>query len=660
VQGTHPDRVRCAGFEFDLKSGELRGNGRTTRLAEKPYRLLAILVENAGEVVTREEIQHKLWPNDTIIDFEHGINSAINFLRRAFDDSAETPKYIETIPRHGYRFIAPVEPINAPHPQVMPEPPADTFRGGETNRRHPGLLVGRKVSHYRVLELIGGGGMGLVYRAEDMKLGRAVALKFLPEEMADDASVLQRFEREARAASALNNPHICTIYEFGDYESQPFIVMELLEGDTLRERLSALAVGKSLALNQLLEIALQICDGLSAAHQKNIIHRDIKPANIFLTKSGLAKILDFGLAKPAADSFAMAWPNGFETGPLRDEEHHRLTSGGDPTATRTGVAMGSEGYMSPEQIRGEKLDARTDIFSFGLVLYEMATGRRAFTGETSPMVRKAILNEAVAPVEQFNSEIPAKLVTIIEKALEKDPERRWRTAEEMRTALDQISNRAKARTLKRWIWLAIAAVLSMVAVTFASLYIRSDRAVLLTDKDTVVLGDFANNTTDPVFADSLRLGLQIQLSQSPYLNILPDNDVNKILTLIGRHPDDKLADPVAREVCKRSGSKAFISGSIATVETEYVLQLKAVNCVTGKVLVQQQSEVAGKEKILGALDSDAAQLRLKLGESLASVQRLNLPLTYVTTPSLEALQAYAQGLQSPSPESSPPPSETGN
>jgi len=348
VHSTPSDRVGRAGFEFDLKSGELRCDGRTTRLAEKPYRLIAILVENAGRVVTRDEIQKKLWPNDTVVDFEHGINCAIRFLRQAFGDSADSPRYIETLPRYGYRLIAPVELINAPQPAPRAEPRADTSRPEENDQPQLGM-VGKKVSHYRVLELIGGGGMGLVYRAEDVKLGRPVALKFLPEEVAYDPKALKRFEREARAASALQHPNICTLYEFDDYEGQPFIAMELLKGEPLRERLAFLSASQQhLPLDDLLDIATQTCDALSAAHQQGIIHRDIKPANIFLTTSGQAKILDFGLAK------LMTAPelDGMTTDVVvRGDNLSRPDGALCPdalTLTRTGAAMGSEGYMSPE------------------------------------------------------------------------------------------------------------------------------------------------------------------------------------------------------------------------------------------------------------------------------------------------------------------------
>ncbi len=468
MEHTLPARIRFGGFEFDLKTGELHGDGQAVRLTEKPFRVLSILVEHGGELATREEIQKKLWPNDTIVDFEHGINTAIKVLRRALGDSADAPRYIETFARRGYRLMVPVEwveqlsvassqlseAIGAPAVRMQPD---------------PGALTGRTVSHYRVLDIIGGGGMGVVYRAEDLKLGRRVALKFLPEELATDPLALQRFEREAQTASSLNHPNICTIYEVEEHDGQPFLVMELLEGETLRDRLTDASSGaQAVPLDELLQIAIQICDGLQAAHQKGIIHRDIKPANIFLTRKGAAKILDFGLAKLAVAEEAVPTPievssratrssataddrgvegpavpsphekadpstpcppgredaAGEERGHFSRDDNSKVVNGtaeavplqnlgeadadslkrrtsAEPTLTRTGLAMGTAGYMSPEQVRGEKLDARTDLFSFGLVLYEMATGQRAFNGDTAAVVREAILNSSPAPVREL-------------------------------------------------------------------------------------------------------------------------------------------------------------------------------------------------------------------------------------------------------------------
>jgi serine/threonine protein kinase/Flp pilus assembly protein TadD len=431
-----------------------------------------------------DEIQRRLWPNDTIVDFENGINTAIRRLRQALGDSADQPKYIETIPRRGYRLMVPVEWVEQ-LPVASGQLPKSEHAAAVRMQPETGSLISKKVSHYRVLEVIGGGGMGMVYKAEDLKLGRQVALKFLPEELASDPVALQRFEREAQTASSLNHPNICTIHEVEEYEGQPFIVMELLEGETLRDRLASLAATQNkLALDQLLDTAIQICEGLQAAHAKGIIHRDIKPANIFLTSSGQVKILDFGLAKlveagekeptpdgviPSAErseasrdpynsddvdgigvprllgrppsrttsSLGMTHENDALNGPAEAAPRHPVTPA-EHTLTRTGLAMGTSGYMSPEQVRAETLDARTDIFSFGLVLYEMATGQRAFSGATAAVVENAILNEPPLPARELNPALPPRFITTIDKALEKDREQRYQSASEMRAAFGHL------------------------------------------------------------------------------------------------------------------------------------------------------------------------------------------------------------------------------
>jgi eukaryotic-like serine/threonine-protein kinase len=427
---TASESFRFGEFELDLQTAELRHNGQTTILQEQAFHILAALLERPGRVVTREELKKRVWSSQTFVDFDQGLNKAVNRLRDVLGDSAEQPRFIETLPRRGYRFIAPVQRME----NSTPSPSSN--------------LLGKKVSHYRVLEILGGGGMGLVYKAEDLKLGRRVALKFLPEELSKDPKALERFEREARAASALDHPNICSVYEFGEHEGQPFMVMPLLEGQTLRDRI-ALLPSDPFTTAGLLGLGIQIADGLQAAHEKGIIHRDIKPANIFVTNRGEAKILDFGLAK-----LALAEDN-------QSSPHQETRTGqADLALTRTGVTLGTAAYMSPEQVRGERLDARTDLFSFGLVLYEMAAGQRAFTGETAPMLHAAVLNQIPTPVRQLNPEIPLELENIVSKSLEKGREERYQTASEMcvclRAAADRLGRRTDAshsgpRAHARWL-----------------------------------------------------------------------------------------------------------------------------------------------------------------------------------------------------------------
>jgi serine/threonine protein kinase len=399
--------ARFGDFTLDVRTGELHGNGQSVLLGQQVFQILLILVEREGDLVSRDELRKMLWPNDTVVEFEHGINNSIKKLRRALDDSAEEPKYVGTIPRRGYRLLVSVEWIGGKiASDESPASDSDTKADPKPSLK-VGTLTGKIVSHYRVLELIGGGGMGMVYKAEDIKLGRRVGLKFLPEELADDPESLRRFEREACTASSLNHSNICSIYEFGEHEGQPFLVMELLEGETLRDRLAELAARHSrMPVDDVMTVAIQIAEGLEAAHEQGIIHRDIKPANIFLTKKGPTKILDFGLAKLAALESQVDHADREQSAcgsqPLADARGPAA----EYTLTRTGTAMGTAGYMSPEQVRGEKLDSRTDLFSFGLVLYEMACGQRAFTGETAAILKDSILHRIPTPIRELNTSLP--------------------------------------------------------------------------------------------------------------------------------------------------------------------------------------------------------------------------------------------------------------
>ena len=529
MQRAVPIRVQLGAFEFDLKAGELRQGAIQVRLQEQPFQVLRMLVDASGEVVTREEIRKKLWPNDTVVEFDQSIRTAINKLRRALGDAGDSPRYVESVGRRGYRLLVAVECLESSSGDPTPTTSASSGQAlsPEAGEKGGAPLIGSTVSHYRVLEIIGGGGMGMVYKAEDLKLGRPVALKFLPEELAGDPLSLQRFEREARTASSLNHANICHIYEFGEHEGQPFIAMELLAGETLRDRLAAVADSAQTLPDELLRIGLQVCDGLEAAHEKGVIHRDVKPANIFLTNKGVVKILDFGLAKlvvgeeptgtsidlssraqvaaaatgvegpvvssprDTADPSTSCPPGredaaGKEGGHSARDDNSKVNGAAEAeplppatpiehTLTRTGVAMGTAGYMSPEQVRGEKLDARTDIFSFGLVLYEMATGQRAFTGETAAILKDAILNHTPVSVRELDPTLPARLETVISKALEKDRERRYDSAASLRGDLVALGQGVgKSASRKSWgVGLATAVIALAVVVAAVSVWVQN-------------------------------------------------------------------------------------------------------------------------------------------------------------------------------------------
>ena len=644
ILNTLPDRVRFGAFELDLKAGELYSAAVTDGpsanpivLSQQPFRLLLMLIEREGALVTREEIQKKFWPNDTVVEFDHSINVAIGKLRKALGDSADAPQYIATVASRGYRLIVAVEQISVAKDSPAVAVAHGAGGAGAAVKLQPArsALIGQIVSHYRVLDIIGGGGMGVVYRAEDLKLGRRVAMKFLPEEMATDASTLKRFEREARTASSLNHPNICTIYEFGEHEGHHFLVMELLQGETLRDRLAA-AEAQALPLEELLDIALQVSEGLRAAHEQSIIHRDIKPANIFITNKGVCKILDFGLAKLEFSHTEVEKHEGDRgQSPTRSLAVSLETSFG-----RAGSAMGTAGYMSPEQVRGEKLDARSDLFSFGLVLYEMATGRRAFSGETVEAVHQAIVNQVQLPVRELNSTLPPALERIIDSALEKNRERRYQSAAKLRADMEQA--RSGKRAQRPWIWAASVALIAVLAVAAVTSW-RSFNKPKLTDKDTIVLADFDNKTGETVFDDTLKQALTIQLEQTPFLDLVSGSKVNATLKLMERSTDDRLTSTVASEVCLRTASRAVVMGSIAQLRSEYVIGLKAEDCNTKDVLAEAQESAASRDGVLKALGAAAVTLRGKLGEPHPSIDKYATPLEAATTSSLEALKAYSLG-----------------
>jgi len=498
-------------------------------------------------------------------------------------------------------------------------------------------VIGTTVGHYRIIARLGGGSMGVVYRATDVRLGREVALKFLPPELAADADSLERFRREARVASSLNHPNICTVYDVGEHDGQQFMVMELLDGRTLKDAIAQ----RPLSFEQALSLFIEIVDALDAAHAKRIVHRDIKPANIFITSRGQAKVLDFGIAK-------LSFEPALEADVTRVIHEH---------ATTIGTTLGTVAYMSPEQARGDEIDSRTDLFSCGVVFYEMISGSLPFQGTTPIAVFESLLTRIPPAPSSINPRVPAGVDRIIAKALEKNRELRYQNAADLRADLNQLQRatdpslmtaaprevavgRPSMRRL-RWTTMGVATALVAAGVVW---FFYAGRTRAFSERDPVVIADFVNNTGEPVFDDTLKEALEVQLRQSPYLGVLPDQRVQGTLKLMGHKPGDKLTREVARDLCQRTASKAMIGGAISQLGTSYVISLDATNCRTGDSIEKAQAQAVRKDDVLKALGGAVGQMRRKLGESLASIGKYDAPVQEATTASLDALKSYSVGM----------------
>jgi serine/threonine protein kinase/Flp pilus assembly protein TadD len=511
-------------------------------------------------------------------------------------------------------------------------------------------VIGETISHYKILSRLGAGGMGVVYEAEDTRLGRKVAIKFLPDEANTDAEAVERFQREARVVSNLNHPHICTLFDIGSYQrlaaeapakAAGFMVMELLDGQSLKDRIARSA----LTADEAVELGSQLADALDAAHAQGVIHRDIKPANLFVTRRGDIKVLDFGVAK---------------LGLSRGARPADSTRGATDQLTTMGTTIGTVSYMSPEQARGQEIDARSDLFSAGVVLYEMATGQLPFQGSTVATIFEGLLTKPATPPSQIKSSIPAELDRIILKSLEKNRDERYQTAADLRADLKRLRRDTgrivpqgaqpvspkPANLLAGWRRrIVVGAPLVTILLVGAFILYRQISAPALTEKDAVVLASVVNRTGDTMFDDTLGEALALQLRQSPFLSVVPDQQVQATLRLMGREPMTPITAEIGRELCQRAGARALLGGAIAMLGSSYVITLNAQDCVDGDVLAEAQAQAGSKEDVLNALGAAVSNFREKLGESLPSIRRYDARIEEATTRSLEALKAYSQGIR---------------
>ena len=635
-------------FELDLRSYELRRAGRPLRLERIPMELLLLLVERPGQLVTRDQIIERIWGKDVFLDTDNSINAAVRKIRQVLKDDPERPKFVQTVTGRGYRFIA---PLITSLEKAVPSDGAEIAPSQKSTAAE--ALIGKKISHYRILELLGGGGMGVVYKAEDLKLGRRVAIKFLPPELAGDVTAFERFEREARAASALEHPNICSIYQLGDHEGQPFIVMQLLEGKTLREWIETTATqGVPQRLQQILDVAIEIADGLNAAHLKGIIHRDIKPANIFITTRGQAKILDFGIAKfleSGDDPEAAASAPG--TG-----------RSANPTLTRTGVSMGTPCYLSPEQVRGERLDARTDMFSFGSVLYEMATSQQAFAGNTAPVISEAVLNKPTVPARQLKPELPPELERIISKGLEKDRDQRYQSAQELRADLERLRTRlarppTRSKTKSAWIFGTVAILISLfLSIYFFSVRERlfhparqSESAGVLKARPSVAVLGFKNlsgKEDEAWISPALAEMVGAELAAGQQLRIVPSEDVTRMKLDLSLPTADSYGHDTLNKIRNHLGAGMVVLGSYLAAGKDsggkIRLDLQLQDAKTGET-VAVISQTGTESDLTDFVLRGGATLRQKLGVSdMSASDARQVQASIPANP--DATRFYAEGV----------------